>query len=83
MAARPSLLLLVSIVALVLAIACSDSDTASEPAGATPTSERTPAMPAENEQGEAPVFWRTTDPFDSLPAGAGSKVVFRITNGYE
>lgn len=69
--------------ALTLAVACSDSETAIEPAAATPTSEGRPAIRGENEQGQAPVFWRTTDPFDSLPFGARSKVVFRVTNGYE
>ena len=83
MASRRSVVVLLSFMALALAAACSDSDTAGDLTAATPTSEGTPAIPAENEQGEAPIFWRATDPFDSLPVGAGSKVVVRITNGYE
>ncbi len=83
MASRRSVVILISIAAFAMAVACSDSDTAGDLPVATPTSEETPAIRAENERGEAPIFWRTTDPFDSLPAGLASKVVFRITNGYE
>ncbi len=83
MASPRSVVVLLSIVALASAAACSDSGTIGDPAAATPTSEGTPAIRAENELGDAPIFWRTTDPFDALPADAGSKVVFRITNGYE
>ncbi len=83
MASRRSVVILISIAVLAIAVACSDSDTADDLPLATPTSEETPAIRAENEQGEAPIFWRTTDPFESLPAGLAVKVVFRITNGYE
>lgn len=83
MASRRSVVILISIAALAMAVACSDSDTADDLPVVTPTSEETPAIRAENEQGEAPIFWRTTDPVDALPAGLAWKVVFRITNGYE
>lgn len=82
MASRRFVILLLSIAALALAVACSDSDTAEVPAAVTPTSEGTPATRAENEQGEAPVFWRTADNFASLGPDESYKVVFRITNGY-
>jgi hypothetical protein len=68
---------------LLVATACGDGDRDVDPEDPPATVEQIPDVRAENEQGEAPIFWRTTDPFESLPAGAGSKVVFRITNGYE
>ena len=42
----------------------------------------TDATPGENELGEAPIFWRTLDKFESLAAGEEYKIVFRVTNGY-
>jgi hypothetical protein len=36
-----------------------------------------------NENGAAPIFWRTTDNFESLVADEAYLVLFRIENGYE
>ena len=83
MVSRRSAGLLLSIVVLMLSVACSDNDIAGEPTAAAPTSDETPAFQAENEQGKAPVFRRTTDNFASLRSDEPYKVVFRITNGYE
>ncbi len=82
MALRRSAVLFISIVALAMAVACSDSDTAGDAPSATSTSEATPAAQAENEQGEAPIFWRTADNFASVQANESYKVLVRITNGY-
>ncbi len=82
MAIRRSAVLLIFIAALAIAVACSDSDTAGEAPSKTSTSDETPATRAENEQGEAPIFWRTADNFASMAPDTSYKVLFRITNGY-
>ncbi len=49
--------------------------------GETPSVGASPALPS--EEGEAPVFWRTEDGFESLRAGEPYKVLLRVTNGYQ
>jgi hypothetical protein len=69
-----------------LAVACNDDD--GDGGGATPSPPPATAtvdldstqLPA--EEGEEPVFWRTTDSFASLRAGEPYKVLFRVTSGY-
>jgi hypothetical protein len=36
-----------------------------------------------NENGNAPIFWRTTDNFESVVAGKAYLVLFRIESGYD
>ena len=49
----------------------------------TPGMPGTPGTPSPvSETGAAPIFWRTTDQFQSLRAREGYKVIFRVTNGY-
>lgn len=49
--------------------------------GEIPAADASPASPS--EEGEAPVFWRTADGFESLRAGEPYKVLLRVTNGYQ
>ena len=74
---------------LALLAACNDGDDAGKPTGAppTPTAQSVTAPPplttaAANESGEAPIFYRTFDRFETLRANERYLVVLRITNGY-
>lgn len=65
------------------AVACgggSSGDPAETPGRTTPIA--TPAN-VPNESGEAPIFWRTADDFQSVVAGQPYTVLFRITDGYD
>ena len=68
---------------LTLLAACGggggDAPTATSPAVPEPT-----RLPGDlRETGEAPVFWRTVDQFQTVRAGELYKVILRITNGYD
>lgn len=57
--------------------------TIGEPTATAVGETATPTAPGGvNEDGQDPVFWRTTDNFQSLQAGVPYLVVFRITSGY-
>lgn len=90
--ARRGLLLgLALLLALTLFAACDNGDdrdmkpTASEPETtaqeATPTPDESLELPT--EMGEAPIYWRTQDRFQSLQADEPYKVVVRLTSGYD
>ena len=68
---------------LMLGVACGDSN--SQPVDATSTAEpnATDVPRTDNEGGEPPIFWRTTDDFASVRVDEFYKIVFRITGGYE
>ena len=69
--------------ALMLGVACGDSN--SQPVDATSTAEpnATDVPRTDNEGGEPPIFWRTTDDFASVRVDEFYKIVFRITGGYD
>ena len=50
--------------------------------GSPPTSGPAATRATASESGQEPIFWRTTDNFQSLQAGKPYKALFRITNGY-
>ena len=77
------IVLLTLAVGLVIGLACSDSDDETPDPTTTPPPDATDIARAENEGGEAPIFWRTEDDFASLRAGEAYKVLLRITNGYD
>ncbi len=79
-----------ALLALTLFAACDGGDkdiepTATGPEATTEEGTRTPdeSLTPASETGEAPIFWRTVDNFESLRVGEPYKVLFRITNGYE
>ena len=74
---------------LALLAACGGGDDAGEPTSSppTPTAESaTATLPlttaTANESGEAPIFYRTFDRFETLRANERYPVMLRITNGY-
>ena len=69
--------------ALMLGVACGDSN--SQPVDATSTAEpnATDVPRTDNEGGEPPIFWRTTDDFAYVRVDEFYKIVFRITGGYD
>ena len=68
--------------ALALLAGCGGGDDAGGPTAesATPTLPLTTATA--NESGEAPIFYRTFDRFETLRANERYPVMLRITNGY-
>ena len=78
-----------ALAALVVLAACNGGDDAGEPTSSppTPTAESaTATLPlttaTANESGEAPIFYRTFDRFETLRANERYLVMLRITNGY-
>lgn len=78
------------LLALTLFAACGSGDEGGEPTIGEPTAtaEGEAHTPDESptpgsEMGEAPIFWRTVDNFESVRSGEPYKVVLRVTNGYE
>ena len=74
---------------LTLLTACGGGDDAGEPTSSppTPTAESaTATLPlttaTANESGEAPIFYRTFDRFETLRVGERYMMMLRITNGY-
>ncbi len=73
---------------LALLAACNGGDEAGEPTSSPPTPDAPsatatpPLTPPANESGEAPIFYRTFDRFESLQANERYLVILRITNGY-
>ena len=91
----PALALLIAVpIAASLLLACGDDNgyDGATPTGPAPSATATgeeptlppgaDATPGENELGQAPIFWRTLDKFETLTAGQEYKIVFRVTNGY-
>ena len=74
----------VATLAAVLLIACGDGDNSgtTDPTAAPPDQSATPTPDFTVEQGNDPIFYRTTDGFQTLTAGEPYKVLLRITNGY-
>ena len=68
---------------LGVGVACGDSDGETDVATSTPQPDATDVPRADNEGGEAPIFWRTADGFASVRADELYKIVFRITGGYD
>lgn len=68
------------IFALTLLAACGGGDTGG---AATETPESTRLSTELSESGEAPVFWRTEDEFESLRVGEPYKIVLRVTSGFD
>ncbi len=91
LASRAATMVFLAVLALALLAACGDGGSSyggpsereqtatPQEATRTPDGSSTPS----SEMGQDPVFWRTADGFQSLRAGEGYKVVFRITNGYD
>ena len=74
---------------LALLAACNDGDDAGEPTSSpsTPTAQSATATPTQttatvNESGEAPIFYRTFDRFETVRANERYLVILRITNGF-
>ncbi len=80
----PTIVLVLAALALILLAACDDGDDAGNPEPtATPSGQAaTPTADFAAELGSDPVFYRTTDGFQTIAAGEPYKVLLRITNGY-
>ena len=83
---RPPIVVLLIIAALaaILLAACDDGDSGGEPEPTTvpPGATATPTPDFTAELGTDPIFYRTTDGFQTIIAGEPYKVLLRITNGY-
>ena len=81
----PRLALLGALACLAVAFgaACNDGDGSGGTSTATrPLETSAPTTSGPDEQGSAPIFYRTADDFATLRAGEAYKVLFRVTSGY-